>query len=189
MVSFSRHLPSAFSVFSPALCLLWFSTQEEEPPYRFETGTQCHEGIAGAAAAVEFIADLGRHHTEGGESLDRRAAVVAGMHAMEAYGQPLAQRVIDGLSAVPGLRIYGPPAGSPRTSTVSFTLEGHPAPEIARTLGEQGLFVWDGDSYAVRVVELAGLADGGDLLRIGLCPYSTADEVERVIAAVAALTV
>ena len=92
-------------------------------------------------------------------------------------------------SAVPGLRIYGPPAGSPRTSTVSFTLEGHPAPEIARTLGEQGLFVWDGDSYAVRVVELAGLADGGGLLRIGLCPYSTADEVERVIAAVAALTV
>ena len=92
---------------------------------------------------------------------------------MEAYEQPLAQRLIDGLSSLPGLRIYGPPAGHPRTSTVSFTLAGHPAPEIARTLGEQGLFVWDGDFYAARVIELAGIADSGGLLRIGLCPYNT----------------
>jgi len=62
-------------------------------------------------------------------------------------------------------------------------------PEIACTLGEQSLFVWDADFYAARVVELAGLAAGGGLLRIGLCLHSTADEVERVIAAVAALTV
>jgi cysteine desulfurase family protein (TIGR01976 family) len=166
---------------------LKLKTQEEEPPFRFETGTLCHEGIAGAAEAVAFIADVGRHHTDGGASLDRRAAVVAGMNAMEAYEQPLAQRLIDGLSALPGLRIYGPPAGHPRTSTVSFTLAGHPAPEIARTLGEQGLFVWDGDFYAARVIELAGIADSGGLLRIGLCPYNTADEVELVLAAVAAL--
>jgi len=166
---------------------LKLKTQEEEPPYRFETGTLCHEGIAGAAEAVEFIADVGRHHADGGESLDRRTAVVAGMNAMEAYERPLAQRLIDGLSALPGLRIYGPPAGHPRTSTVSFTLDGHPAPDMARTLGEQGLFVWDGDFYAARVVELAGIADSGGLLRVGLCPYNTADEVERVIAAVAAL--
>jgi cysteine desulfurase family protein (TIGR01976 family) len=166
---------------------LKLKTQEEEPPFRFETGTLCHEGIAGAAEAVEFIADVGRHHTDGGEALGRRPAVVAGMNAMEAYEQPLAQRLIDGLSALPGLRIYGPPAGHPRTSTVSFTLAGHPAPEIARTLGAQGLFVWDGDFYAARVIELAGIADSGGLLRIGLCPYNTADEVERVLAAVSAL--
>jgi cysteine desulfurase family protein (TIGR01976 family) len=166
---------------------LKLETQEEEPPYRFETGTLCHEGIAGAAEAVEFIADLGRHHDEAGECLDRRGAVVAGMHAMETYEQPLAQRLVDGLSALPGLRIFGPPAGSPRTSTVSFSLEGHPAPEMARALGEQGLFVWDGDFYAARLVQLADLADKGGLLRIGLCPYNTAGEVERVIAAVAAL--
>lgn len=166
---------------------LKLSTQEEEAPYRYETGTLCHEGIAGAGEAVGFIADLGRHHAEGGEARDRRAAVLAGMRLMEAYEQPLARRLIDGLSAVPGLRIYGPPAGHPRTSTVSFVLEGWEAAEIARRLGREGLFVWDGDFYAARFVELAGLAGRGGLLRIGLAPYNTADEVERAIGAVAAL--
>jgi cysteine desulfurase family protein (TIGR01976 family) len=166
---------------------LKLKTQEEEPPFRFETGTLCHEGIAGAGEAVEFIADVGRHHSDGGDALDRRAAVVAGMDAMEAYEKPLAKRLMEGLDALPGLKIWGPLANAPRTSTVSFTLEGHPAPEMARVLGEQGLFVWDGDFYAARVVELAGLADKGGLLRVGLCPYNTAEEVERVIGAVAAI--
>jgi len=172
--------PSAGERFRP----LKLSTQEEAPPCRYETGTLCHEGIAGAAEAVEFIADLGRHHATDDGTLDRRAAIVAGMDAMEAYEQPLAERLIDGLNEIPGLRIYGPPAGHPRTSTVSFTLDSMPAPEIARRLGDQGLFVWDGDFYAARFVALAGLADSGGLLRIGLCPYNTSAEVERTIAAV-----
>lgn len=163
---------------------LRLSTQEETPPCRYETGTLCHEGLAGAAEAVEFIADLGRHEAAGDTELDRRAAVTAGMGAMEAYERPLARRLIEGLADVPGLRIYGPPTGHPRTSTVSFTLDHLPAPQIARRLAEQGLFVWDGDFYAARFVELAGLAERGGLARIGLCPYNTADEVERAIAAI-----
>lgn len=164
---------------------LKLATQEEEPPCRYETGTLCHEGIAGAAEAVEFIADLGRHHAEDGERLARRTAVVYGMELMEAYERPLAARLVEGLAEVRGVRIYGPPDDHPRTSTVSFTLDGLPAPRLARTLGEQGLFVWDGDFYAARFVELAGIADRGGLLRVGLCPYNTAGEVERVITAVA----
>lgn len=159
-------------------------TQEEQPPYRYETGTLCHEGIAGAAEAVEFIADLGRHHVDGGERLDRRAAVVAGMRTVEAYERPLATRLIQGLQAVSGVRIYGPPADAPRTSTVSFVLQDWHATDVARELGQEGLFVWDGDFYAARIVELAGLVEHGGLVRVGLCPYNTADEVERVIDAV-----
>jgi cysteine desulfurase family protein (TIGR01976 family) len=161
---------------------LKLATQEEQPPFRYETGTLCHEGISGAAEAVEFIADLGRHHREDGEELDRRSAVIAGMRTMEAYERVLASRLIEGLGDVPGLRIYGPPAGAPRTSTVSFVLDGWHAHDLARELGAKGIFVWDGDFYAARFVELAGLAERGGLLRIGLCPYNTADEVERVIA-------
>jgi len=175
--------PSAAAAVRPLRLL----TQDEDPPFRYETGTLCHEGIAGAAEAVEFIADLGRHHHAEGAALDRRAAVVAGMRAMEAYERPLAARLIEGLAAVPGVRIYGPPANAARTSTVSFTLEGRHAHDVAEVLGAHGLFVWDGDFYAARFVQLAGLATRGGLVRVGLCPYSTADEVERVIAVVAEL--
>jgi selenocysteine lyase/cysteine desulfurase len=70
---------------------------------------------------------------------------------------------------------------------VSFTLEGRNAQDVARALGQKGLFVWDGDFYAMRLVELLGLGDRGGLVRVGLAPYNTADEVERVIAAVAEL--
>jgi selenocysteine lyase/cysteine desulfurase len=170
--------------------------QEDFPPYKFETGTLNHEGIAGTLAAIDFIADMGAHHAElvaqyapdrlAGLS-GRRRDIVAGMLATEAFEQPLAQRLIDGLSAIPGLRIYGPPDGHPRTSTVSFTLGDWNAQEIARRLADQGLFVWDGDFFATRLVEKAGLVERGGLVRIGLAPYSTPDEVERVIVAVAAL--
>ena len=160
-------------------------TQEEWPPFRYETGTLDHEGIAGAAEAVEFIADLGRHETTPGADVDaRRAAVLAGMHAIEVYEQPLARHLIEQLSGMRGVTVYGPPEGHPRTSTVSFTLEGFTAPEVARALGRQGLFVWDGDFFAVRLVELLGLADRGGLVRVGLAPYNTADEVDRVVHAV-----
>jgi cysteine desulfurase family protein (TIGR01976 family) len=159
--------------------------QEDWPPYRYETGTLNHEGIAGAAEAVEFIADLGRHEAApGADVASRRRAVVAGMQAIEAYEQPLARHLIDEFGAMPGLKIYGPPEGHPRTSTVSFTLDGFTAPEVARALGRQGLFVWDGDFFATRLVELLGLESRGGMVRVGLAPYNTAEEMERVIAAV-----
>ena len=82
------------------------------------------------------------------------------------------------------MTLYGPPAGSPRTSTVSFTLDGFTRRRGRRALGERGLFVWDGDFYATRLVELLGLVERGGLVRVGLAPYNTADEVDRVIAAV-----
>src|SRR5690606_38607692 len=107
---------------------------------------------------------LGRPYLEtfrealGGAS-GRRAEVLAGMHAIEAHEAPLARRLLDGLARIPEVRVYGPPEGHPRTPTVSFTLEGrHPA-EVARFLGERGLFVWDGDFYAVTLVERLGLAE------------------------------
>jgi len=166
---------------------LSLSTQEPGPPYRYETGTLSHEGIAGATEAVEFVADLGRR-ASADEALGRRDAVVAGMVASEAYERPLTGRLISGLSGIEGLRTYGPPADGLRTSTVSFALEDVEAGDVAERLGDLGIFVWDGDFFAARFVELAGLADRGGLVRIGLCPYNTADEVERAIAAVARLT-
>jgi cysteine desulfurase family protein (TIGR01976 family) len=199
-------LCSAYKFFGPHVGLMYarreataqveplrLATQHAEPPHIWETGTLDFEGLAGTTAAIDFIADIGhRHLTLVKDHLPaglqgRRRAVVAGMLACEAYEQPLATWLREQLAGIPGVTLYGPPLDSPRTSTVSFTLDGFLAGEAARTLGERGLFVWDGDFYAARLVELLGLADRGGLIRVGLAPYTTEGELERLVAAVADL--
>ena len=164
--------------------------QYDKIPYRMETGTLNHEGIAGAAEAVEFIADIGKRFgsqaNEAGSKIagsldDRRSLVVAGMEVMERYEQPLAEKMIEELSSLSKVKVYGPPAGHPRTSTVSFTIEGTPAERVAEMLGEKGIFVWDGHFYAIRLVEKLGIMDKGGLVRVGLSPYNTANEIDRLL--------
>ena len=162
--------------------------QSQQIPYRIETGTLNHEGIAGAGEAVEFIADLGEKFGDPGDPnaagknwSERRRRIVAGMKAMEDYEQPLAQKLIEALGQIDGVTVYGPPAGSPRTSTVSFTIEGINSEKVAAELGEKGLFVWDGHFYAIRLVEILGLMNSGGLIRVGLSPYNTEEEIERLV--------
>jgi cysteine desulfurase family protein (TIGR01976 family) len=162
--------------------------QSEQIPYRIETGTLNHEGIAGAGEAVEFIADLGEkfgnpdHHSGDGEKVSaRRRRIVAGMKAMEDYEQPLAQKLIEALVKIDRVKIYGPPAGSPRTSTVSFVIDGISSEIVASELGDKGLFVWDGHFYAARLVEILGLMESGGLVRVGLSPYNTEEEISRLV--------
>jgi cysteine desulfurase family protein (TIGR01976 family) len=200
-------LCSAYKFFGPHVGLMYarreataqveplrLATQHSAPPYVWETGTLNFEGLAGTTAAIDFIADLGeRHMALVADRLPaglrgRRRAVVAGMLAGEVYEQPLATWLRAQLAGVPGVTLYGPPEGSPRTSTVSFTLDGFLAGEAARALGERGLFVWDGDFYAARLVELLGLADRGGLIRVGLAPYTTQGELERLMVAVGDLS-
>jgi len=159
-------------------------------PNRIETGTLNHEGIAGAGEAVEFIADIGarfgdtaKKDSSGGTS-ERRKNVIAGMIAMENYEQPLAAKMIEALSQIDKVKIYGPPKGHPRTSTVSFTVDGVPADKVAAALGDKGIFVWDGHFYALRLVECLGLDKTGGLVRVGLTPYNTPEEIDRLIKAV-----
>jgi len=162
--------------------------QSQQVPFRIETGTLNHEGIAGAGEAVEFIADLGEKFGDPGDPnaagknwSERRRRIVAGMKAMEDYEQPLAQKLIEALGQIDGVTVYGPPAGSPRTSTVSFTIEGINSEKVAAELGEKGLFVWDGHFYAIRLVEILGLMNSGGLIRVGLSPYNTEEEIERLV--------
>jgi cysteine desulfurase family protein (TIGR01976 family) len=198
-------LCSAYKFFAPHVGVLYarretaevvralrLRTQLRETPFKFETGTLNHEGIVGAAAAVDFIADLGRHHLRRVaaepalaarlEGLDgRRRQIVAGMLAAEAHEQPLARHLIESLRAIPGVTVYGPPGDHPRTSTVAFTIDGVHPEEACRRLGDEGLFLWDGHFYAVRLVERLGLIERGGLVRAGLAPYTTAGEVERLL--------
>lgn len=89
------------------------------------------------------------------------------------------------LSKIKGLKIFGPGDGHPRTSTVSFNIEGHNSADIGRYLGDRGLFVWDGDYYAIETIRnVLNLTDTGGLVRIGLAPYNIQSEIDRVIKAV-----
>ena len=164
--------------------------QYDKIPYRMETGTLNHEGIAGAGEAVEFIADIGsRFGSPSGNSgskganhsPERRQLVVAGMEVMERYEQPLAEKMINELQKIDKVTVYGPPAGHPRTSTVSFTIEGVSADKVAEMLGEKGIFVWDGHFYAVCLVERLGIMEMGGLVRVGLSPYNTEVEITRLL--------
>ncbi|MCL6450509.1 MAG: cysteine desulfurase-like protein [Acetobacteraceae bacterium] len=154
--------------------------QLDTPPHLIETGTLNHEGIAGTAAAVRFVARLG-----GFPGPDpTREEILSGMEAIAAAEAELGARLEAGLTAIPGVTLYGPPAGCPRTPTYSFTVRGVPPREVARELGEQGIFVWAGHFYAQTLVEALGLGESGGLVRAGLAPYNTAEEVDRLLEAV-----
>ncbi len=195
---------SAYKFFGPHLGVLYakasvgekiktvrvMADDNTEIPWKFETGTPAMELAAGAAAAVDFIAGIGEKHEqffthELGSLSGRRRLVVAGIMALEAYEEPLAEKLRDGLAAIDGVKVYSPAKDVPKTSTVSFTVAGANANDVARYLAEKGLFVWDGDFYAIHIVnEVLKLQDQGGLVRIGLAPYNTEEEIDRTIKAV-----
>jgi cysteine desulfurase family protein (TIGR01976 family) len=152
----------------------------DTPPERLETGTQNHEGIVGAAAAVDFLASL----APGAAS--RRAALDATFAELHARGRDLLAALHAGLSAVPGVTVYGPPPDAPRTPTIAFVVRGRTADEVAARLAEEALFLSSGDFYAATVMERLGHARDG-VVRAGCACYTTAEEVERLIAAVRGL--
>jgi cysteine desulfurase family protein (TIGR01976 family) len=149
----------------------------DEAPFRFETGTLNHEGIVGTGAAVDFLASLA------GGGLGRRAALEWTFAALRERGEALATRMWEGLGAVPGVTLYGPPPGSPRTPTVSFALKGHESGDVAAALARLGVYVSHGDFYATTLVERLGHAADG-LVRAGCACYTTAEEVDRLVAGV-----
>jgi cysteine desulfurase family protein (TIGR01976 family) len=150
----------------------------ETAPERLETGTLNHEGIAGAAAAVEFLASLA---ADGG----RRERLRAAFGELHRRGQALLERLMYGLSAIDGVRVYGEPASAPRTPTVAFTVGDRQADSVADALADEAVFVSTGDFYATTAVKRYGLGPKGGLVRAGCAAYTTADEVERLVEGVA----
>src|SRR5580704_9899470 len=153
-------------------------------PDRWETGTQVQELIAGIGAAVDYLAELGRRCDPAAK--DRRSALLAAYSATRQHEMTLLSRLVEGLLAIPGLRFFGisdPKRFNERCSTVSVRLANHPPAKTAAFLGERGIFAWDGNYYALNLTERLGVEASGGLLRIGLVHYNTAEEVDRLLAA------
>jgi cysteine desulfurase family protein (TIGR01976 family) len=166
---------------------------DADPPAKFETGTQSFEALAGATAAVDYLASVGRRF--GGEFADafpgfggRRRDLKAGLAAIRAYERERCQQLIAGLQDIPGLRIYGITdlaRFDQRVPTASFTLAGLAPNEVARRLDAANIFVWDGNFYALAVAERLGLEESGGLVRVGLAHYNTAEEVDTLLGVLA----
>jgi selenocysteine lyase/cysteine desulfurase len=140
-------------------------------PERVETGTQNHEGIAGAGATVDFLASL----ATGATRRERLETVFGEFHIRQ---HKLFRRLWEGLVSIEGVQVYGPSPEFPRTSTVSFTVEGYASDIVSQKLAEQGIFVSDGDFYALTVIERLGVKG---VVRAGCACYTTGDEIDRLL--------
>src|SRR6266436_878614 len=156
----------------------------ETLPDRWETGTQVQELIAGITAAVDYLAELGRRCDSAVKG--RREALRAAYRATHRHEMELFVRLVQELQETRGVRIFGitdPQRFEERCSTLSFRLGNHNPTEIATFLGERGLFTWDGNFYALNLSERLGVEQEGGVSRVGLVHYNTADEVDRLLAA------
>jgi cysteine desulfurase family protein (TIGR01976 family) len=163
---------SPYKVYAPHMGLAFVRRElaERWRPYKarpapgYETGTMQHELLAGFVAAVEYIESLG-------------------WDAIVAHERELGQRFLDGLSD--RVHLYGLDTMDGRVPTFALTLPGRSPEEVARHLGDRGIFVWHGDYYAVEVMKRLGLDDGA--VRVGIVHYNTAEEVDRLLAELRAL--
>lgn len=149
-----------------------------EAPERLETGTQNHEGIVGAAAAVEYLASLAA-----GGPAPRRERLRRTFAALHQRGHVLVTALWEGLGSIAGVRLYGPPPDTPRTPTLAFTVRGLTTESVAAALVERGIYVSHGDFYAPTVAERLGRGADG-FVRAGAAVYTTREETDRLVDAV-----
>ena len=199
---------SVYKLFGPHVGVLWgrldllkrfaaykVRPSNPNPPHKFETGTLNHEGLAGVLAAVNYLAALGREYgappgviepAKSGHYEGRRRELKQAMNTIRAYERPLFTYMLEEIQKIPGITVYGipnPEEFAERCPTLAFTREGFTPRAIATYLGNQGIFVWDGNYYAVSVTERLGLEGSGGMVRVGLVHYNTREEIDRLLTA------
>lgn len=186
---------SAYKVFGPHVGLMWarpdaladldpdrVRPSPDEAPCRWETGTLNHEGLAGFVAAVDYLAELGARHGRA-DGASRRRAVEAAFDVIGEHEADLARRFIADLGGIEGLRLFGiqrPDRVAERTPTFALRVGDRSPREVAAALAGRGIFVWDGNYFALAIMERLRLEASGGAVRVGFCHYHTLDEVDRV---------
>ncbi len=199
---------SSYKFFGPHLGILYGKTEhlEKFPAYkvrpasnsipdRWETGTQNHEGLAGLVGVIDYLATLGREYSaqynnafealSGGSSYrGRQLELKIAMQAIMDYERGLSAQLLAGLREIKDIQIYGitdPQQFACRVPTIACNIEGHSPRELAEYLASQGIFAWDGNYYALGIMERLGLEERGGALRLGMAHYNTPDEIDRVL--------
>ncbi len=140
----------------------------DQPPASWETGTVNLEGIAGTAAAIRYLESVG-------------------MDAIAEYERTLTVRLLEGLDSVPKVTVYGTRELDRRVPTAAFNVAGYGPAAVAQLLADRGIFVWDGNYYALELMQRLGLEDTGGAVRVGAVHYNTAAEIDLFLEAVAGL--
>jgi len=156
---------------------------DNRPPYKFETGTQNHEGIAGTLGALRYFEWLGEQ-VAGSSLQSRRERLATAMMAIKEYEKGLSRALIEGLLSIPGVKVWGMTDMNRldwRVPTVSFTMTGTSPRAIAEYLAQHDTYVWDGNHYALAIMERLGLQKSGGMVRIGAVHYNTPAEIARLV--------
>lgn len=186
---------SAYKFYGPHIGMVWGRKKwlEEIRPYKLRpspdaypaswmTGTQNHPCIAGVTEAIDYIADIGRTSL-GNPQLSRSAALDAAYEQIRSHEQNLIWLLLDGLQRIPGIKVHGITdrhRSAERVPTLAFTAEGFTSAEMAQRLGDQGIYAWHGNYYALQLSEQLQLEPAG-MLRLGIMHYNTSSEVERCL--------
>lgn len=181
---------SAYKFYGPHIGVLWGKRERlaaldvpkldaapDTVPERIETGTQNHEGIVGAGAAVDWLASLV------GTTLTRRGSLGLVLQELHGRSNALFRQLWDGLGEIERVKRFGVAPDQPRSPTLAFKIAGKTSDEVAIALAERGLFVSHGDFYATTVIERLGAGEDG-VVRVGCSVYTNDDEIRRVIDAV-----
>jgi len=199
---------SSYKFFGPHLGILYGKAEllEKFPAYkvrpasntipdRWETGTQNHEGLAGLVGVIEYLAMIGRENSsryrelfstnaETGSYHGRQLELKAAMQALMDYERGLSAQLLAGLREIKGLQVYGVTDTQQlalRVPTFACNIEGYSPRELAKHLASQGIFAWDGNYYALGIMERLELESKGGALRLGMAHYNTMDEIDRVL--------
>lgn len=191
---------SAYKFFGPHVGVLWGRTDRlaqleayklrpatDTLPGKWMTGTQNHECLAGALAAVDYLAALGRKLDAGASG--RRSALCSAYAAIGDYERRLAAHLLDGFSKMPGVHVFGISNRNrlaERVPTFGIRHARLKPDALAEWLAARGIFVWHGNFYALPLTEALDLEPEG-LIRIGLLHYNTITEIDRLLAALAEL--
>lgn len=198
---------SSYKFFGPHQGILWgryallaelpaykVRPSKDKPPYRWETGTPAFELIHAVGATIDYLTMIGREHGQAFKAQfpkfgGRQIELKAGMAALAAYERELVRHLIEVLQHIPGVRIAGITDAAryqERVPTVVFTKDGYTAQQVAQHLAQQHIYVWDGNYYAVEIMQRLGHAEHG-MVRVGLAHYNTHEEIERFEAALSQL--
>jgi cysteine desulfurase family protein (TIGR01976 family) len=199
---------SSYKFFGPHLGILYGKAEHlerfpaykvrpasNEAPDRWETGTQNHEGLAGLVGVIDYLGLLGREQASpyrdafkvdaaGRLYSARQRELKLAMQAIMDYERALSAQLLAGLREIKDVQVYGisnPQDFTHRVPTVACNIQGYAPRELAEHLAWHGIFAWDGNYYALGIMERLGLEEHGGALRLGMAHYNTAEEIDRVL--------